>query len=316
MRGLLLGDNHFLPAYGSVEMDFQPPPHVGGPDIRRRVLICPGVVGSVWSQPQEVDVYKSTYVDAPDGRTYLQLADGRQLPLRVTPNGLRWLDLAVRGTRGAAHAAAGPAAGDLAAGRPPGEVPGLYRITGVGKRHVPLLGVQFLWLWHNTLGHLHVDKLLNTLRYTLVVSDGPDLASSDIRDFNRRHCDTCDAFKQKKLHPREPDRRAHDDADEQFTPKGDLDASPPEAAEYLAVRRPLPSIHRSLTALHRVLLDVFGPVRWPSAQHNYRYLIGYVCEATGMSWVFGAKDHVEATVEGVTQALRASIRAQRRHHAA
>ena len=308
VRGLLLGDNHFLPAYGSVEMDFQPPPHVGGPDIRRRVLICPGVVGSVWSQPQEVDVYKSTYVDAPDGRTYLQLADGRQLPLRVTPNGLRWLDLAVRGTRGAAHAAAGPAVGDLAAGRPPGEVPGLYRITGVGKRHVPLLGVQFLWLWHNTLGHLHVDKLLNTLRYTLVISDGPDLASSDIRDFNRRHCDTCDAFKQKKLHPREPDRRAHDDADEKFTPKNDLDASPPEAAEYLAVRRPLPSIHRSLTALHRVLLDVFGPVRWPSAQHNYRYLIGYVCEATGMRWVFGAKDHVEATVEGVTQALRASIR--------
>ena len=53
--GLLLGDNSFMPAYGSVEVDFIPPPSVGEAYIRRRVLICPGSMGRVHSGGAEVD---------------------------------------------------------------------------------------------------------------------------------------------------------------------------------------------------------------------------------------------------------------------
>ena len=58
--GLWVGNKQFLPVFGSVEMDFIPPPDVGGPDIRRRVLIAPGVLYDIWSHSAEVDHYKST----------------------------------------------------------------------------------------------------------------------------------------------------------------------------------------------------------------------------------------------------------------
>jgi uncharacterized protein YigA (DUF484 family) len=49
VAGLRLGDDTFIPAFGSVLKDFIPPPDVGGPDIRRRVLIAPAVASRVWS---------------------------------------------------------------------------------------------------------------------------------------------------------------------------------------------------------------------------------------------------------------------------
>jgi len=54
VAGLRLGDDTFIPAFGSVLKDFIPPPDVGGPDIRRRVLIAPAVASRVWSGTQEV----------------------------------------------------------------------------------------------------------------------------------------------------------------------------------------------------------------------------------------------------------------------
>jgi hypothetical protein len=62
VAGLRLGDDTFIPAFGSVLKDFIPPPDVGGPDIRRRVLIAPAVASRVWSGTQEVDMYGSTFV--------------------------------------------------------------------------------------------------------------------------------------------------------------------------------------------------------------------------------------------------------------
>ena len=69
--------------------DFVPPPDVGGPDIRRRVLIAPAVASRVWSGTQEVDVYGSTFVNSPTQGKYIQLDDGRILKLRLASNGLR-----------------------------------------------------------------------------------------------------------------------------------------------------------------------------------------------------------------------------------
>jgi hypothetical protein len=39
VAGLRLGDDTFIPAFGSVLKDLIPPPDVSGPDIRRRVLV-------------------------------------------------------------------------------------------------------------------------------------------------------------------------------------------------------------------------------------------------------------------------------------
>ena len=65
---------------------------------------------------------------------------------------------------------------------------------------------------------------------------------------------------------------------------------------------------RSLRPLFRILLDVWGPSPWASAQHGFRYLVGYVCECTGMRWAFGCRTHTAAIVESLTQRLRASLR--------
>ena len=117
VAGLRLGDDTFIHAFGSVLKDFIPPHDVGGPDIRRRVLIAPAVASRVWSGTQEVDMYGSTFIDSPN-RTgkYLQLKDGRILKLRLASNGLRMLDLSVRPTK---------AANDNLVAR-------------IGKRHLPL----------------------------------------------------------------------------------------------------------------------------------------------------------------------------------
>ena len=64
VAGLRLGDDTFIQAFGSVLKDFIPPPDVGGPDIRRRVLIAPAVACRVWSGTQEVDMYGSEHESA------------------------------------------------------------------------------------------------------------------------------------------------------------------------------------------------------------------------------------------------------------
>ena len=57
-----------------------------------------------------------------------------------------------------------------------------------------------------------------------------------------------------------------------------------------------------------VLLDIFGPVPWESAQHGYRYVLGIWCECTGFRWVFGCKTHTESDVEHHVQCWRASMK--------
>ena len=191
--GLRLGDDRFIPAFGSVLKNFIPPPEIGGPDIQRRVLIAPDVASRVWSGTQEVDKYGSTFVDAPieSGGKYLKLKDGRILKLRLAPNGLRMLDLRVRPAPAVINtlAAIGPAA--------PVD-PSLLRITGVGKRHVPLQPLQFLRLWHCILGHLSSRRLLATLRHTLVVANVPTFTPDIVKSYEAEHCDVCNAFLQKR----------------------------------------------------------------------------------------------------------------------
>ena len=281
VAGLRLGDDTFIPAFGSVLKDFIPPLDVGGPDIRRRVLIAPAVASRVWSGTQEVDMYGSTFVDSPTQGKYIQLNDGRILKLRLASNGLRMLDLRVRGTDAIIN--------NLAAIRPASTtVPAaLLRTTGVGKRHVPLAPIDFLRLWHCILGHISSRRLLATLRHTLVVANVPTLAPDVVKAYESEHCDVCNAFLQKR----------------HSTP-----AQAPVAPGARAATDLPPSTGRALRPLYRMLLDVFGPVPWASAQFMYRYVLGIVCEATGMRWVFGLKTHTEQDIESCVNLFMASMR--------
>jgi hypothetical protein len=116
VASLRLSDDTFIPAFGSVLKDFIPPHDVGGPDIRRRVLIAPEVAYKIWSGTQEVDMYGSTFVDSPIRGKHLQLEDGRILKLRLASNGLRMIDLSVR----------------------PTEAVNSNLVARIGKRHLPL----------------------------------------------------------------------------------------------------------------------------------------------------------------------------------
>ena len=284
--GLHLGDDSWLPAFGSVEKDFIPPASVGGPDIRRRVLIAPGVATRIWSHPLEVDHYKSTLVDGPDGK-YVQLVDGRLLPLCRSENGLRWLALPVRSTSfalsptvfAATHRPSDPHANRGV----------LARITGVGKRTVLLTPLHALRLWHCILGHPSTRRLLETIRNTLAILGMPKLTPDAIAAFNAEHCDICDAFRQRRnarpTHGPHPPRAPVDDDVENAT---NADVPPPP---------PFVPPTRSLQPMWRVIMDVFGPVKWASAQHGFQYVVGYCCECTGMRWVFGLKTHTEPDVE-------------------
>jgi hypothetical protein len=193
--GLSLGDNSFIKAYGSVEKDFIPPSDVGGPDIRRRVLIAPNVATRVWSQGMEVDVYGSSYVDAPRDK-HILLKDGRRLPVRVASNGLRWLDLTVRPTNSSAVDAHTTLR--RAATVAPHTRAMVHRITGVGKRFVPLPPLEFLRLWHCILGHISSSRLLTTLRHTLVLANVPTFSAAVVKAYNQEHCDVCNAFLQRR----------------------------------------------------------------------------------------------------------------------
>jgi len=247
VAGLRLGDDTFIPAFGSVLKDFIPPPDVGGPDIRRRVLIAPAVASRVWSGTQEVDMYGSTFVDSPTNGKYLQLKDGRILKLRLASNGLRMLDLRVRPTEAVINTlfAIHPA--------PSFDSAALCRITGVGKRHLQLAPIEFLRLWHCILGHLSSRRLLATLRHTLVLANVPVLAPDVVKAYEMEHCDVCNAFLQKRA---------------------SAPALTPVASGVRAETDLPPSVGRALRPLYRILLDVFGPVPWASAQFGYRFVLG------------------------------------------
>ena len=281
VAGLRLGDDTFIPAYGSVLKDFIPPADVGGPDIRRRVLIAPAVASRVWSGTQEVDMYGSTFVDSPSKGKYLQLEDGRILKLRLASNGLRMLDLRVRPTDAMIN--------NLVAIRPaaPPSSAALCRITGVGKRHIPIAPIEFLRLWHCILGHLSSRRLLATIRHTLVLANVPALTPDVVKAYEGEHCDVCNAFLQKRA---------------------SAPAQAPVASGIRAATEPPPSVGRALRPLYRILLDVFGPVPWASAQFGYRFVLGLICEATMMRWIFGLKTHTEVDIESCINLFLASMR--------
>ena len=295
--GLVVGDGNLLPAFGSVEKRFMVPS--GGPDVVRRVLICPGVCTRVFSHSAEVDLYKSTIVDAPGEKgATLTLQDGRTIPVFKAKNGLRRVCMPVRldSPSCAAMASAGLAMLALASATPAhhdspwGVMASLApnRITvGVGKPSVQLNGLETLWLWHHRLAHLPLRALLAHLRHS-GLWPACNITRADQRAFARQTCDDCNAYKQRrkaKLRVRWasdcPLHRAHEH---------------------------LPSVPRALRPLMRVLLDIFGPVRWPSAQHQYVYLIGWWCQATGMRWVQGTKTHTAEVVEEWNQRMRAALR--------
>ena len=292
VEGLVLGDKNILPAFGSVEKCFIMPD--GGPDITRRVLIAPGVCSRVWSASAEVDLHKSTVVDSPKSK-HITLLDGRVIPIRRAPNGLRRIDLHVRlaspscavmvaggiATLGALAATTASILGSLCSLQP-------NRITvGVGKPSVLLSGLETLWLWHHRLGHPSMRALLAHLR-AAGLWDLCSITRSDVRAFARESCDFCNAFKQR----RKAKLRVRWDAD---VPRHDGPTH-------------IPSITRALRPLVRVLIDIFGPVRWPSAQHEYIYLIGWWCQATGMRWVQGTKSHTAQDIEEWNQRMRAALR--------
>ena len=300
--GLLLGDNSFMPAYGSIEVDFIPPPSVGGAHIRRRVLICPGAMGRVHSGGAEVDHYGSTVVDSPTERK-LVLADGRELPLRVESNGLRWLDLKIKPTNVGTLAtlAASGRHSDVGSRQPPPALANhLCRVTGVGKRPAALDPLSFLRLWHATLAHITARCLFDTLDSVLVVSNKPTITPEVKRAFATEHCDICNAYKQRKVKP----TAEH--------PTVAVDVEMTEANHEATARRAhqakTTSPTRALRGLYRIIFDVFGPVAVPSAQFNFTYVLGYTDEATGMRWVFGSKSHKAEDAISTTQMLRASLR--------
>ena len=172
-------------------------------------------------------------------------------------------------------------------------------ITGVGKPALTLKPIELLRLWHARLGHPPLPTLLATLS-VFGVFHLPDTATDkqrsnaakDIRtavfEFARETCDVCNACKQRRNSVNVSPRRPWTEAD--------------------IAARAAGSIHRALRPLRRILLDVFGPVPYLSAQHGYRFLVGFTDEATSYRWVFGCKNHTAAAVEEITQLFRAALR--------
>ena len=315
IKGLRIGDKSILPAQGSCLKAFQMPSEIGGPDLIRRVLICPNAALRVWPQGVEVDMYKSTYVDGPNEQ-YYKLHDGRRLPLQRTPNGLRWLNLRIRTTQeGTLNAAMGAGLEGLATAEENVLVLGhmqnkkgenitiagcvaegvLARMVGVGKRPRPLTGLQFLWLAHNMLGHLSSQRLRETLEHCIII-DKASVTAADWRQFDMVPCDACDTYRMRSL--------AH----------GPIATARPKVKdEKLDLTEHKASPSRAITPMYRLLLDVFGPISIPSAQHSYIYYMGICDEATGMRWLFGGKTHTAQVIEETMQRFRAALRLTHSH---
>ena len=302
-KRLRLGDKSFMETYGSVEKLFVVP--CGGPPIRRRVLIAPKVMGMVWSHTQEVDNYRSTIVHSPDHFT-ITLEDGRKISAHKTPNGLRWIQLEVlpseRSVSMALMAALSPccqltpgetkdilsltqrALSDTSMALLTEPTGHMHFISGVGKPRIELTDIQLLHLWHARLGHVSFQSLVTVLAKTGVL-DRP-ISQKAIRAYAEHSCDICNAHRLK----RRPTQRAIP----RPWPDGHF--------------RNMPSPQRALRPLRRVLLDIFGPVAYPSVEHGYRFLLGFYDEATGFRWAFGCKTHTAEVCEEITQLLRAALR--------
>ena len=318
---LRLGDNSKLPVYGSVEKLVRPAGLQGKP-LRRRVLIAPGVLTRVWSHASEVDVYGSTVVDSPSG-IYIVLDDGRRIDATKTKSGLRVIRSCVERSHDSestlmtiSSGFTPPCAlsiGDAASLAQECQIfhttesthfltlvdGSFHFISGVGKPSISLRPLELLRLWHARLGHPPLATLLAAMS-TFGVFRLPDDATKqqranlakDIRaavfEYSRETCDICNACKQRRNSVSTTPRR------------------PWTAADIAA--RSAGSVHRALRPLRRILLDIFGPVPYLSAQHAYRFLAGFTDEATSFRWVFGCKTHTAAVVEEITQLLRAALR--------
>jgi hypothetical protein len=163
----------------------------------------------------------------------------------------------------------------------------LMRISGVGKRPAPLNSLEWLHLMHCRLNHSSSRKLVATLSSGILVVSGLKVTAPAVAAFNKSHCSVCNSYKQRKVSPHEQSAR----------PSGDRKIS----------------INRALRPLHRIVMDVKGPIPVPSAQHGYRFLIGWTCEHTGMRWTQGVKQHTAAVQELHTQKLRAALRLTHPH---
>ena len=287
-KGLYLGNDSYMPVLGSVEKDFIVPPPACGPDIRRRVLIAPTVCTNVHSASREVDQYGSTIIDSPTRRIW-RLKDGREIPLHVTPNCLRWVvDLHIRPTASISSRITAGAPIALALSSIPMACFPIISSSdvdpGVGKSspQYQLTSLEWLRLWHARLGHVSARVLLLTLRNATIGKT--NITKDALKRFMREHCDLCNAYRMKH---RAVHIRPHRSQDARFQQ---------------------PSVTRALRPLRRVIIDIFGKVRWPSAQQGYIYLLGIVDECTGMRWVFGTKSHSEAEIEMVMQRFRVTVR--------
>ena len=322
---LTLGDGNKLQVYGSVEKLFRPEGLLGEP-LRRRVLIAPGVALRVWSHASEVDLYGSTVIDSPTS-TYVTTSDGRRYDVVKTGKNLRVInaDIVRSGQSDSfvmaviASSAPSPEFDDaslhalldddqLGVHRERRDVPSrylssadgqFYFISGLGKPKVKLSYLETLRLWHARLAHPPLRTLLATLANFGVFKLDPDASDSvkkaaaaemraALHAYERETCDICNACKQ----------RHHTVNNAPHRPW-----TPGQVAELSKA-----SVHRALVPLRRVLMDVFGPVPYLSAQHNYRFLVGFVDEATSYRWVFGVKTHTAESCESIVQLFRAAIR--------
>ena len=287
-KGLYLGNDSYMPVLGSVEKDFIVPPPIGGPDIRRRVLIAPTVCTNVHSASREVDQYGSTIIDSPTRRVW-QLKDGREIPLLTTPNCLRWVvNLQIRPTASVSSRITAGAPIALAllsipmACFPIVSSPDVNPGVGKSSPQYQLTSIEWLRLWHARLGHVSARVLLLTLRNATIGKT--NITKDALKQFLREHCDICNAY---RMQHRAVHIRPHRNQDARFKQ---------------------PSITRALRPLRRVIIDIFGKVRWPSAQQGFIYLLGIVDECTGMRWVFGTKSHSAAEIEMVIQRFRVTVR--------
>ena len=110
------------------------------------------------------------------------------------------------------------------------------------------------------------------------------LTSADASAYRRETCDYCNAFKMRRKAKAKVRWATELPADPVWNPS------------------------RALRPVVRMLLDVFGPVRWPSAQHGYIYIIGWWCQATNVRFLQGTKAHTAPVVEEWNQRLLAALR--------
>jgi hypothetical protein len=323
--GMRLGDNGWMDVTGSCEKLFFTSPFTTGAGstrvheqpslpIRRRVLIAPTVSCRVWSHGVERDFHGSYFADDARGARYT-LANGSTLQLKSGRSGLRYLFAQVcadptpflssakldalisNEPSPAPHAMLAFLAGSCVAPHVSlhnitdtvwdKHETAIMRMTGVGKRPTPLSSLDWLRLLHCRFNHCATRVLIETIESGNLVLTEAKLAGVSSKQFDEEHCSVCNTFKQHRV----------SDSSQEVRPAGKQKVS----------------VHRALRPLHRIVMDVKGPIPVPSAQHGFRFVIGWTCECTGMRWVEAAKTHTELVTEQLTQRLRAALRITHPH---